>query len=83
VIGREQGAGDEQLRRIERWVSPGHGGLSLAAGDGAQADSRLAKVESMLVMSGGEGYIDFRIGGCWGATGPTAHAVAWPVESPP
>ena len=40
----------------------GHGGLSAASGDpGAAADTR-SKVESMLVMSGGEGYIDFRIG---------------------
>merc|ERR1712012_972534 len=38
---------------------PGHGGLSLAGGDSAGATK---KVESMLVMSSGEGYIDFRIG---------------------
>ena len=36
--------------------------MSAASGDpGAAADTR-SKVESMLVMSGGEGYIDFRIG---------------------
>ena len=39
----------------------GHGGLAMSAGDSQAGDSR-PKVESMLVMSGGEGYIDFRIG---------------------
>ena len=33
----------------------------MSAGDSQAGDSR-PKVESMLVMSGGEGYIDFRIG---------------------
>ncbi len=33
----------------------GHGGLSLIGGE-------QEKVDSMLVMSGGEGYIDFRLG---------------------
>ncbi len=33
----------------------GHGGLSLVGGE-------QEKVDSMLVMSGGEGYIDFRLG---------------------
>ena len=33
----------------------------MSAGDSQSGDSR-PKVESMLVMSGGEGYIDFRIG---------------------
>merc|ERR1712080_437242 len=42
---------------------PGHGGLSLsAAPDAATSEVKCTKVESMLVMSGGEGYIDFRIG---------------------
>ena len=41
---------------------PGHGGLSGSGNEpGAVAEAR-SKVESMLVMSGGEGYIDFRIG---------------------
>jgi len=40
---------------------PGHGGLSVAGGEGS-SDMAATKVESMLVMSGGEGYIDFRIG---------------------
>ena len=38
----------------------GHGGLSAPCDQGA-SEAR-SKVESMLVMSGGEGYIDFRIG---------------------
>ena len=38
----------------------GHGGQS-APGDQGASEAR-SKVESMLVMSGGEGYIDFRIG---------------------
>ena len=53
-------------------ISPGHGGLSVAGGEGS-SDMAATKVrpwevilplqvESMLVMSGGEGYIDFRIG---------------------
>jgi len=43
---------------------PGHGGLSLSASgaDSSSSDTKCTKVESMLVMSGGEGYIDFRIG---------------------
>ena len=36
----------------------GHGGLSA----GPMSDTERNKVESMLVMSGGEGYIDFRVG---------------------
>jgi len=40
---------------------PGHGGMSLSGGEGS-SDMPGTKVESMLVMSGGEGYIDFRIG---------------------
>jgi hypothetical protein len=36
-------------------VCAGHGGLSLVGGE-------QEKVASMLVMSGGEGYIDFRLG---------------------
>ena len=42
----------------------GHGGLSIssAGSDSGSCDSKSTKVESMLVMSGGEGYIDFRIG---------------------
>ena len=41
-------------------IVSGHGGLS-APGDQGASEAR-SKVESMLVMSGGEGYIDFRIG---------------------
>ena len=44
---------------------PGHGGLSIgpsSASDPNGAPESRTKVESMLVMSGGEGYIDFRIG---------------------
>ena len=48
-----------QLLSHSRTVS-GHGGLS-APGDQGASEAR-SKVESMLVMSGGEGYIDFRIG---------------------
>ena len=42
----------------------GHGGLSISSSgsDSGSCDSKSTKVESMLVMSGGEGYIDFRIG---------------------
>ena len=36
----------------------GHGGLSA----GPLSETERNKVESMLVMSGGEGYIDFRVG---------------------
>ena len=45
-------------------VVSGHGGLSISASgsDSGSSDSKSMKVESMLVMSGGEGYIDFRIG---------------------
>ena len=45
-------------------VISGHGGLSIssAGSDSGCSDSKSTKVESMLVMSGGEGYIDFRIG---------------------
>ena len=53
------------MRRERRYehnlLFPGHGGLAMSAGDSQTGDSR-PKVESMLVMSGGEGYIDFRIG---------------------
>ena len=45
------------------WTVSGHGGLS-APGDPSISEAR-SKVESMLVMSGGEGYIDFRIGEHW------------------
>ena len=48
-----------QLVSHSRTVS-GHGGLS-APGEQGASEAR-SKVESMLVMSGGEGYIDFRIG---------------------
>ena len=41
-------------------IVSGHGGLS-APGEEGTSEAR-SKVESMLVMSGGEGYIDFRIG---------------------
>jgi len=45
---------------------PGHGGLSLTSGasdtGSVTSEARSLKVDSMLVMSGGEGYIDFRIG---------------------
>jgi len=42
---------------------PGHGGLSISSSgsDSGSCDSKSTRVESMLVMSGGEGYIDFRI----------------------
>jgi len=40
---------------------PGHGGVGGLQETGGDIDVR-SKVESMLVMSGGEGYIDFRIG---------------------
>ena len=40
---------------LTSYLFSGHGGLSLATGDSE-------KVDSMLVMSGGEGYIDFRLG---------------------
>jgi len=70
---------------------PGHGGLSLAGGDSAGATK---KVESMLVMSGGEGYIDFRIGDTepesaesdkqsqGGGKGDRSHLVVWQVNLP-
>ena len=35
----------------------------------------------MLVMSGGEGYIDFRIGKFLAATGQNTHVVALPMLS--
>ena len=46
---------------------PGHGGLALKPGGGASGSKQdIASLDteasSMLVMSGGEGYIDFRIG---------------------
>ena len=37
----------------------GHGGLSIAG------PGETEKIDSMLVMSGGEGYIDFRLGEYW------------------
>ncbi len=40
---------------LNQFLFSGHGGLSLTSGDSE-------KVDSMLVMSGGEGYIDFRLG---------------------
>ena len=51
----------ERERRQLHLLIAGHGGLAMSAGDSQTGDSR-PKVESMLVMSGGEGYIDFRIG---------------------
>lgn len=52
---------------------PGHGGLSLTSGasdsGSSSSDMKSSRVESMLVMSGGEGYIDFRIGDTESETG--------------
>eukprot|EP00092_Neocalanus_flemingeri_P028350 GFUD01030787.1.p1 GENE.GFUD01030787.1~~GFUD01030787.1.p1 ORF type:complete len:1108 (+),score=232.96 GFUD01030787.1:653-3976(+) len=78
---------------------PGHGGLSISSSgsDSGSSDSKSMKVESMLVMSGGEGYIDFRIGDTEsespaevveeGATqglskGERSHLVVWQVALP-
>jgi len=78
---------------------PGHGGLSIssAGSDSGSSDSKSMKVESMLVMSGGEGYIDFRIGDTdtdtpaevveEGVTqglskGERSHLVVWQVSLP-
>jgi len=72
---------------------PGHGGLSLASGSGD-----CEKVDSMLAMSGGEGYIDFRLGdtssevsnedsegvkeGGEETRGDRSHLVVWQVAIP-
>jgi len=78
---------------------PGHGGLSISSSgsDSGSCDSKSTKVESMLVMSGGEGYIDFRIGDTdadspaevveEGTTqglskGERSHLVVWQVSLP-
>jgi len=67
----------------------------LAGGDSGGA-TKYPKVESMLVMSGGEGYIDFRIGdtesesaecgrdkqGQGGGKGDRSHLVVWQVNLP-
>jgi len=78
---------------------PGHGGLSIssAGSDSGSSDSKSMRVESMLVMSGGEGYIDFRIGDTESETtaevveegttqglskGERSHLVVWQVALP-
>jgi hypothetical protein len=40
----------------------GHGGLSMAAPAPSASSSSPDPKDSMLIVSGGEGYIDFRIG---------------------
>ena len=49
------------LTQIKYCLFSGHGGVGGLQETGGDIDVR-SKVESMLVMSGGEGYIDFRIG---------------------
>jgi len=78
---------------------PGHGGLSISStgSDSGSSDSKSMRVESMLVMSGGEGYIDFRIGDTESETtaevveegttqglskGERSHLVVWQVALP-
>ena len=53
-----------EFSKYRTFVVTGHGGLSISSSgsDSGSSDSKSMKVESMLVMSGGEGYIDFRIG---------------------
>jgi len=75
---------------------PGHGGLSLNPRGSDMASDQGSQVDSMLVMSGGEGYIDFRIGDTEpepeaGADtevkslsrGERSHLVVWQVALPP
>ena len=50
------------FNQIKYCLFSGHGGVGGLQETGGDIDVR-SKVESMLVMSGGEGYIDFRIGG--------------------
>ena len=56
--------GESEFCYQEFFMEPffsGHGGLSLAAGPSTSSSSPDSN-DSMLIVSGGEGYIDFRIG---------------------